>query len=134
MQKYKKVFIYISIIIVLASFKKPVNDNTEIIIKDRVQKIDTIRHDTIVFLDYELKNISNKTISIKYVKPDCICTNYEISNKTIHPNGISNITLVFNTKDKIGKQKINVIIRTDGKIRFYKIIFKTYIKRELEKI
>ncbi len=78
MNKYKLLLIFL--LLFLFSNSKA-DEIKELEIGKRILKFENIKEGDIVEAIYELKNISNKVITIEYVNPDCICTKYTIDKK-----------------------------------------------------
>lgn len=100
----------------------------ELQIKNRVAKFENVKQGDVIVATYELKNISDKTIIIDYVNPDCTCTEYSIDKKEIPQGGKAILKLTFNTTGRVGKQKLNAVIKANTETKFYKVICLVYIK------
>lgn len=104
--------------------EKPVKELT---IKNRVAKFENVKQGETVVATYELENTSNKIIRIDYVNPDCICTKYSIDRKEIPQGGKAILKLTFNTTGRVGKQKLNAVIKANTQTKFYKVICLVYV-------
>lgn len=94
---------------------------TEAEIIERVQVLDSIPVDTIVSIKYQIVNIGHDSLRIVYVNPDCTCTDFTVSSSIIPPKDTTDITLMYNSKESLGENKINAIIKLNTKRRIYKI-------------
>lgn len=85
--------------------------------------------DSIIKIPYKYKNTGITAVTIEYVNPDCTCTNYDYTKRDLQPNDSGEINLYFDTKNKIGIQKIYTIVKANTEDEFYKLVFKMNIKR-----
>ncbi len=100
----------------------------ELFVKKRVAKFENVKEGTVIVATYELQNVSNRTITIEYVNPDCICTKYAIDKKEILKGEKAILKLTFDTTGRTGKQKLNAVIKADTETKFYKVICLVYIE------
>ena len=88
----------------------------------------TVSEGEILKADYVFKNPSKDTLRIEYVNPECSCTSYELSSETIPPNGDGYITLVFDTKDRVGKNASYAVVKANTKTKLYKLTLKATVE------
>ncbi|MDE5417934.1 DUF1573 domain-containing protein [Labilibaculum sp. DW002] len=89
-----------------------------------------VRQDTLLIGKYRFYNSGSDTLFIKYVNPDCSCTGYSLSNDTIQPLDTAFIELKFDTKEKLGFNKIYTTVRANTQTEFYKLTLKAYVEEE----
>lgn len=80
--------------------------------------------DTLLVAHYTFKNTGNSPLLIEYINPDCSCTDYEYSKDTIPVNGDGFINLKFDTKNKVGPQKVYAVVKANTKDKFYRLLLK----------
>lgn len=99
---------------------------------NKVQDFGTIYKDTTLVAEYLFKNTGDKTVHIEFVRPDCICTKYELSKKEIAPGDTARIKLFYNTENQYGKQKVYAVVKADTYERLYKLTIVVNIDVPLE--
>lgn len=77
--------------------------------------------DTLLKTSFPFSNTGTSALIIKYINPDCSCTDYWLSHDTIQPGATGYIELYLSTNNKFGDQKIHAIICTNTEARFYKL-------------
>lgn len=93
----------------------------------RIYDFGDVSGDTTLIAKYYFKNTSNNNLIINYINPDCLCTSYKISKKFITPGDSAFIQLEFNTKGKIGKQKIYTTVSANTETKMYLLVLKANI-------
>lgn len=96
--------------------------------KTEIIDVGQISQDTSIVAKYTFVNEGDTTLLIEYVKPDFICTSYKLSSNSIETGGEGFLELKFNSKGKIGEQKIYTIIKSNSEEKFRRLLLKAYIK------
>ena len=77
--------------------------------------------DTLLQARYPFVNIGKKDLIIEEVTPDCTCTGYFISKKTIHPGDSAYILLKYSTRDRFGEAKVYATVTANTPTRLYSL-------------
>lgn len=83
--------------------------------------IDGVKQDTILSYDFIVKNNGEFPLILYSVNHSCLCTNYTVSKKVVHPTDTAKITLILDTKDKLGFYDINAIVIANTKEKYYRL-------------
>ncbi len=125
---YLCMFIVLSCIILHSASNevKPPNHEgnhpiTDAKIIEKIQVLDSIPLDTIVHLTYQIINLGHDSLRVLNVNPDCSCTDFIISNSVVAAGDTANITLIYNSQERLGENKINAIVKLNTNRRIYKI-------------
>lgn len=102
-------------------------ESSDITFLNKVVDFGIVSQDTFLTAIFCFKNVGTNVLHIYSVKPDCICTGFDISKNDIIPGDSSNITLMFNTEGRYGKQKLYAIVHTNTKSKFHKLTLKANI-------
>lgn len=87
-----------------------------------------VSNDTLIEANFRLYNNDTLPLIIKYVNPECGCTNFKISKKIILAQDSCEISLFLNTKNKKGYQRIITTVCTNSKQKFSKLTLKGFVK------
>lgn len=100
-------------------------DLTDLKFNESVVDLGTIKTvDTLLVAHYTFKNIGKFPLLIEYINPDCSCTDYEHTKDTIPVNGDGFVNLKFDTKNKVGPQKVYAVVKANTKDKFYRLLLK----------
>lgn len=105
-------------------------DNANLEFRNKIFDFGKVNQDTLLSAKYYFSNISDDSLIIYYVNPDCICTEYSISNDTIMPGDSAFIKLTLNTSNKSGEQKIYSTVCANTKTRMYCLILKANVSEK----
>lgn len=83
--------------------------------------------DTVLKAIFILHNTGEQCLKIESVIPDCSCTNYLLSKEIVEVGDSVLLALIYNTKDKIGEQELQTIVKMNIREKFYKITLKADI-------
>ena len=100
--------------------------------KKIIDKGDVYEGDIVEAL-YTFTNVGSEPLTIEYVNPDCICTNFKFTKEPIEINQKGFVKLVLDTKNKYGQQKLFATIKTNNVDKFYRIIMKVNVMLPKEK-
>lgn len=98
----------------------------------RVVDLGDVPEDTILKAKYMLYNTSDNLLEIEYVNPDCSCTDYKLSNHSIHPKDSALLTLFLNTANKIGSYELNTILKANTPEKMYMVKMKARVKENIK--
>jgi hypothetical protein len=70
---------------------------------------------------YPFVNIGSKLLTISEINPDCTCTGYYLSKKTIHPGDSAYILLKYSTRGKFGESKVYATVSANTRTRLYSL-------------
>ncbi len=104
------------------------NKLTKLEFTQRMVDFGKVSTDTLLVAEYNFKNKGTHDLVIEYINPDCICTDYKLSSKEVAPQEKGTIQLIFNTKDKIGQQKIYAIVKANTEDQFYRLLLKADVE------
>lgn len=115
------------------SFEKMSNniDNALITtVKFSTKKVDfgIVPADTVLKAIFILHNTGEQCLKIESVNPDCSCTDYLLSKEIVEVGDSALLALIYNTKDKIGEQELQTIVKMNTREKFYKITLKADIE------
>ncbi|MGB9664722.1 MAG: DUF1573 domain-containing protein [Ignavibacteria bacterium] len=98
-----------------------------------VHNFGTITKGQVVKHIFQLKNVSNKTITIEKVQSSCGCTAALISKRVLKPNEIAKITAEFNSEGFTGFQEKHIYVyEKDNPNPIYTLKIQANIFVELE--
>lgn len=100
---------------------------TSMIFINKTINFGTVPSDTLLIARYFFTNTGNKNLRIKYVDPDCTCTNYNLPNQLILPTDTSFIELRFETKGKFGEQIIRATVCSNTSTKLYLLTLKASV-------
>lgn len=98
--------------------------NDDLIINEKNKSIDIEKiNGPEISVSYDLKNIGDKSITIKRVSPHCGCTEFELSKWIIQPDETA-LLILKTEKESLKKlKKLYAVIEADTEIRYYKVQF-----------
>ncbi len=79
-----------------------------------------VRKDTFITHKYIFVNTGDTTLVINAANASCQCTKIVIGEMEIAPNDTSFVELTLDTENKINDVRINGVLKTNTKIKFYK--------------
>lgn len=85
-------------------------------------------NDTTLTAIYKINNIGNKPVKILNLMPDCSCTDYRMNDTVIMEGDSSNISLIFKTKGRSGKQELLATLEADTYNRFHLLKLRCWIE------
>lgn len=118
--------------VLLAESPKVSEDRGKLKFLNKVHDFGIVNKDTILNAKYVFMNTGTKSVYIELVKPDCLCTKYELSKKELMPGDSAYIQLYLNTEGKYGQQVIFSVVKADTYERMYKLTLKVNIDVPLE--
>ncbi|PTS93905.1 hypothetical protein DBR11_24390 [Pedobacter sp. HMWF019] len=77
---------------------------------------------------FTLKNTTNKLLTIEDISSECDCIAPGKKTFKVNPGADDKFDILFLTVGKTGKQERELLVRTDGIPRFYKLKIKGTIK------
>ena len=77
---------------------------------NRVVDIKEVKQGAIVKRTFRIENTGKAPLVILSINKSCNCTNATISNNILYPDESGNIEVEIDTKDKIGKTTISIVI------------------------
>jgi len=92
-----------------------------------------VNSDTLLTGKYIFMNSGNFDLIIDYVSPDCSCTDFYLSKKSIKPGDTAYILLKLLTKSKFGNEKIFATVSANTEERLYSLQLLVNIKENLIK-
>ncbi len=125
---YSCIFIVLLSVIISRIYRSPVSVSKEDLgpvtdakIIDKSIVLGNVPVDTVVNMKYRIVNTGQDILKVLNVNPDCSCTDFKISAVTVLPQDTTDIILIYDTKDRIGENKINAIVKLNTQRRMYKI-------------
>lgn len=95
---------------------------TEIAFEENLINVGDVSQDTVIQREYTLINIGNNPLLVYNVIPDCNCTDYHLSKKSVLPKDSLVICLVVDTKNKrIGNFMLNTVVELNTKKQHYRL-------------
>jgi len=67
-----------------------------------------------VNLEFKIKNTGTGNLKITKAKASCGCTQLEYPEELIKPGSLESIRVIFDSKNKLGEQKKNIIFTTNA--------------------
>jgi len=98
------------LLLIVASFSFAQNPS-DIQFEKKVQKFKKVDEGHRITLNYIFTNNSNYTLTLVPPKVDCSCTVVIIPEHKIKPNSSDTITVKFDTKNKIGYQDRDILLK-----------------------
>ena len=80
-----------------------------------------VTSDTTLLAKFFFVNNGIEPVKIEYVNPDCTCTSYSLSQKTVNVNDTAYVELQINTSHKYGYNKIYSTMKADTHAQMYKL-------------
>jgi len=78
-----------------------------------------IKPDTTLTAKFFFVNSGTQLVEIDYINPDCTCTDYLLSNKTLKPGDTAYVELSVNTAGRYGKHKIHSTMKANTFAQMY---------------
>lgn len=69
---------------------------------------------SIRYIDFQLKNVSNKSVIIKNVRSSCNCTSYVLQKKELQPNEVTTFTVQYFTGIKLGFRDSKLLLELNS--------------------
>lgn len=107
-------------------------NNRQLKMLNRTVNYGDIQKDTVLTAKFLFVNIGTVEVEICSVNPDCTCTGYSISKKTVSPSDTAYVELKYDTKDKYGLNKLCAVMETNTKTKMYKLTMIVNIIRKNE--
>lgn len=99
----------------------------KLIFENDIIDVGRISNDTSVIVKYFFTNSGDTTLIIENVKPDCICTSYNLSSDTIRTGEKGFLEIKFNSEGKTGEQKIFTVIKSNSEEKYTRLLLKAYV-------
>lgn len=132
---HKKIFLFIIIVLFLVCCNKNNKENntnveslTEVEFEKPIVDFGKVSCDTLLIAEFNFINKGKNNLKIEYVNPDCTCTDYKLSSDVIAPEECGKIQLFFDTRNKVGSQKVYAIVKANTEERFYRLLMQADIE------
>lgn len=93
--------------------------DTEIKFSKRGIDFGKVPDDTILKANFTIYNVGPSYLKIKAVLPDCSCTNFLLAKDSVASNDSTVLTLIYETKNKIGKQNLHTVVEMNTREKLY---------------
>lgn len=107
-----------------------INDTLITTVKFSTKRVDfgIVPADTVLKAMFILYNTGEQCLKIESVNPDCSCTDYLLSKEIVEVGDSALLALIYNTKDKIGEQELQTIVKMNTREKLYRITLKANVK------
>lgn len=106
-------------------FKK---DEEGLIFKNHTFDFGLVRQDTIIEKKFQFINATNDIINLKLISKSCSCTGATLSTNSLKPKQKGFVYLKLDTKDKVGKTNIYVVIESNTEQRYHKVALVGFVQ------
>ena len=122
-----RVLIYIAFATIIAFGGCKESENEFFV--DQMYDFKTVSSGDTVKATFTMKNATDKDLTIEDISSECDCIAPERKTFTLNPGSSDKLNVLFLTVGQIGKQEREVLIRTNGVPRFYKLKIKGDIRK-----
>ena len=97
------------------------SEKNRLTILNKMVDFGNVKSDTILVAKFFFVNSGTQAVEIEYVNPDCTCTNYKLSSKTVNPGDTAYVELQVNTTGKYGRNRIYATMKANTFVKMYKL-------------
>lgn len=101
---------------------------TDLKIINKAIDLGEVKKDTLISTEFKITNSGENKLYLFDINLDCDCTSYSLNKNGINKLDTLTITLKYNTKGKIGKNRTSVIFQANTEERIHKISLLLEIK------
>lgn len=96
----------------------------QLVFDDHFYDFGKVEMGTVVRHDYHFRNTGDQPLVIHAAKGGCTCVTAELHSDTLEPDSSSWVTLVFDTKNRVGKEANSILLMANTPQKVHRVRFK----------